>query len=534
MSNKQVYSIFSQMKKRSIIHTSALPCCGELNSTHITKIFKLVFKHQCRLKSGASQPKNEFCDQRIQQHVRNKTLNRVSFATERLRTAVRVKGSTAFVKQRSLILKSKSVHEIDRILHSQTDFDSSVYSVAIKRAGRLRDINYCMKIERMVEKRNVTRDSVFYTTLFEAFNLNRRPFLCDKYLEQMVGIYRVVPDVFTINALLSGCMSTGDVDRAEKIWNAFILKYNIDADVALYTTMIRICGQQGFLVKAKQFYDEFMQKLSQPDIIMSTAMIQAYVKSNRIEEALLIKQELESAGLNLDFIGYLPLLGFYLKDTEHTNPNQVLQLLDECVAKNKLKKLPDTVLNIKHIAFLKLLEHCKTQEEKTKYFELILRLPHERVQNGYEELDLESARIVLDAHLIYYNHNHSHNKIIQFFEECCVSRHFGYWYYDPKMKQWLLDLHGYNYNEVEFVLYYILNHKCDDLVRHMGYKWIIICGKSQGTDPSSKQSQIGIKQFTMDTLKNRFQIRSKVQTHNPGRLMLNHHDTKEFKRRIQK
>eukprot|EP01084_Bolivina_argentea_P144913 254148_1 len=94
-------------------------------------------------------------------------------------------------------------------------------------------------------------------------------------------------------------------------------------------------------------------------------------------------------------------------------------------------------------------------------------MPFQRQSNKLQKWDLESASIVFRAHLIFYSNNFNHPEIIKYFDH--LSKYLGYWCFDNRTKKWLIDFHGYSYDEVTFALYHILRRRVDELVNKMGF-----------------------------------------------------------------
>eukprot|EP01084_Bolivina_argentea_P261997 442952_1 len=433
-----------------------------------------------------------------------------------------IKGTEKFATQRSKILRSKSGQQIKAILNSSTDFDITVYGAAIQKSGNLKDIESCNNIMQLLANRNIMPDVNIFNILFQAFKLNQRMDYVGKYLEQMINIYDIQPDLITANTLLAIFTKHGDVTIAHKIWSEIMPKYNLAPNERTYAALIQIYGKNGNIQQAMQFYEEMKSKLNiQPTLFTQTIMIRAFTQNNQIKNALNIKYEMEQNGQALDAQCYVCFVGFYLKDTLHFNPYETLKLIQEY--ESKCKEANDIIMNLKFAANLKLLENANETQQKNQLFDTLTRtLPGERISIGLPHWNDSCAKIVLLSHLVYYNDNERH-VIGQCFDRLCQIGAIGYWFYCKHVGRWMIDLHGFGYKEVKFILYYLLSCKYDYLIEVMGYEWIIICGKGLSTDPLSKQSQIGIKNYIMNELKG-FNIDSKTKEFNSGRIMLNVND----------
>eukprot|EP01083_Nonionella_stella_P271868 921708_1 len=440
-----------------------------------------------------------------------------------------IRGSETFARQRSQIFKSESVDAIRRILNSSKDLDITVYTAAIQKSGKLNDVSFCKTIMQLIESRDVPPDGPLFSTLFHAFKINFRMDCCDQFLKKMTDQCKVTPNLVIANALLGGCVKTGDVQRAQRYWQDMITEYNLIPNDMTYMIMIQIYGQHGNITKCKHLYAQLLENNVVPTVRTKTAFMHAYIRNNCIEDALQMKHHIEQDECVLDLRGYMPLISFYMKDTTHFDPKETLRLIDECKSRNKMAQLDDIMMNLKFAANLKLLMNATDQHRKDQLFKkIVVTLPQQRKLNGLSEWNGSCAKSVLQAYLVYYNYEYDNADIMRQFKTFCEELHvLGYWFNCEYSNQWILDLHGYNYDEVKFVLYYILNQRLDELIQAMGYKWVIVCGKGLMTSPISKESQLGIKQFIMNELK-LYGISSSVHKRNSGRIILKEQDVKRF------
>eukprot|EP01084_Bolivina_argentea_P236248 397283_1 len=502
---------------------------------HFTCKWKVTLKKNERLNSAApSKPfkvHNKFQTLNADQDIDDeKTIRKMM--GHKTHAVSPLSGPNESKEIRSKILSENSPKKIIQFLNSTLlNADITIYTTAIKQCGKLKDIATCEKIMQLMQKRNITPNVYVYSILFHAFNQNNKPYFSDNYLNQMINIHKIKPDVFVLTTLFGGCTKHGNVKRAEKILKMFE-QYNVSPNSFTYTELIDTYGQSGNFGKCQQLYDEMVSKNIEQTAPIKTVLMHAYLKSNKIDIALNLKRNFEIEGYKMNEICYIPFVAFYVKPSEYFNPNESLKLFEECKAKNNTKHHSAAMINLKFVAYKKLMEMETNRDKKLEYFELIKTLPNERKLNELTPWNRDTARNVFDAYLIYYNNNFNHPDVIQCFNNLC--RYIGYWSVDKTTNKWILDLHGYNYEQAKFALYYLLMRKTDELVSEMGFEWKIICGKQQGSVPTSKVSQKGIKQFVVDRLQNEFKIESKTDLHNAGRIVLNSEHVKQHVDSVQK
>eukprot|EP01084_Bolivina_argentea_P240065 403389_1 len=442
-----------------------------------------------------------------------------------------VSGNKQFSKFRTQIRKSKSINEIDKILKSRNDFTLCVYTIAIKNAGILGNVSYCTKIANVALDRIKlipTDARIFYSVLFNAFNQNSVPLQSDPFFKHMINIHKITPNAIILNTLLNGCTQKGNVNRAIKIWQMF-KKYKLTPDEGAYIVMIKTCGHNGQATLAKQYYDEMINNGIKHNFKTKGAMLHAFIKSDQINEALKMKTEMELNNDKLTITTYIPLISYYLRDSKTQNAYEALRLLKECIDVNKIEKLNDILLNMKHVAVLKAMQNSKDILEREQYFKIIKNGSNERLNNGLKEWDYETASIIFGGYMEYYGTDYKCKESVECFEKLCTLNVFGYWYCDKKINnKWMIDLHGYSYEQIEFILGYLINIKYKQLIDKMSYEWIFICGKRQSNAPNSKETKSGIKQFVINKLWELFNIGTCDVKDNPGRVLLNETHIKEY------
>ena len=253
---------------------------------------------------------------------------------------------------------------------------------------------------------------------------------------------------------------------------------------------------------------------------MHNAMLQVYLKNSQIEEALELKLNGEEHQ-PLSPVGYLAFMNYYLTD-DHLDPAKGLEMMEECQRVNPKRKMLDNMLNLKFVAYNKLLLMSEDEAKRDEYFEIVKQQPMARLEHGMAEYDLATAKNVFDAYLYYYNYDTNSTEIMEYFEK--VSEHIGYWQIDGRTGKKVLDLHRYNYDQIEFVLHYLLTVKKKELRDMMGYDWRILTGKRLSTNPRGRGRE-GIQSFVIKHLEENYDITAKIDKWNAGIVKLNQTDT---------
>lgn len=276
----------------------------------------------------------------------------------------RVFADTKTRKFRKQIYDSDSVDKIRQILQSPAVYrnrDTSVYTAAVRRSGELGDWKSCIDLmNTALSDDGIKADHFLYCELFKALNLNGCPKKSDLFLKRMVTVDQLSLNVVTVAILLNGCRGIGYAERARKIWK-MMLSHNITPDISCYVNMIKTLGQNGDIEEAKRYYKRILKELddSQQDVPVALhgVMMHALLKNNKIEEALVMKEEV---GIFTQ-TQYVPLIAYYLRE-DSLDPQQALKLIQECIVRTGMTKLDRFMTNIKYVTLFRALE----REQDTK------------------------------------------------------------------------------------------------------------------------------------------------------------------------
>lgn len=139
-------------------------------------------------------------------------------------------------------------------------------------------------------------------------------------LLEELGSSNLEPDARVFTTVLSACGRAGNLSIG-KVIHGLISENNIIADSRLQTSLISMYSGCGCMDLAQNLYD----KLSQKNLVVSTAMISGYSKVGQVEAARSIFDQTT----NKDLVCWSAMISGY---AESDQPQEALKLLGEMQA----------------------------------------------------------------------------------------------------------------------------------------------------------------------------------------------------------
>lgn len=113
----------------------------------------------------------------------------------------------------------------------------------------------------------------------------------------------VKPDKITIASVIKACSFIGALDQGKWV-HSYLRSQRLDFDVVIGTALIDMYGKCGSLAKAREVFDEIMEK----DVLAWTAMISALAMHGCGEEAFVLFGKMVSQGLKPNHVTFGSLL----------------------------------------------------------------------------------------------------------------------------------------------------------------------------------------------------------------------------------
>eukprot|EP01084_Bolivina_argentea_P098986 177937_1 len=429
--------------------------------------------------------------------------------------------SPRYLQMRKQILHCKSSSEIMNILSKSNDVNDTVYNAAIKCCGQLADWRGCKQIMNIIPPTKLT--SVTFGTLFTALasNVDKPHTEADVFINKMRE-YNIKMTVITFNALLNGCKKIVYLNRAERLWADFFSEFDEKPNMISYIIMMDIYAINGQSDKTKAMFDDMISNKITPDVVCYNILIKAYIKAGHIDCALQIKYQAENAGIQLIMQSYVPIIAYYLKDNAHHDPYKALNLIMKVESLELNETGWDIVYNLKMSVYLVLL---KSETDKVKYFSLINWMLSQRSCKGLSKYTKRNAHILLDSFLYFYGNDFDNDELLQLFKDLCKENFIGYVTWNFVYKKWEINLHGFSYELIDFVMYYVMKYDMKKWLNENNGDVIVVCGKRKSIDNDRKYAK-GIMQHVMELCK-KWEIKCKINPINAGQILLSKTDIEQ-------
>ncbi|XP_059638013.1 pentatricopeptide repeat-containing protein At1g08070, chloroplastic [Cornus florida] len=227
----------------------------------------------------------------------------------------------------ALLSKCKSIENLKQI-HSQiiktglhnTQFALSklVEFCAVNPSGNL---SYALSIFDSIEEPN----HIIWNTIIRGYSLSSSPILAmDVYIHMLLS--GVEPNSYTFPFLLKSCAKATATPEGKQI-HGHVLKFGLECDVYVHTSLINMYAQNGELGNARLVFDkssfrdavsftalisgyiskgylddarQLFDEIPIRDVVSWNAMIAGYAQSSRFEEALAFFQEMQIVNVRPD------------------------------------------------------------------------------------------------------------------------------------------------------------------------------------------------------------------------------------------
>ncbi|KAL3651208.1 hypothetical protein CASFOL_004210 [Castilleja foliolosa] len=195
--------------------------------------------------------------------------------------------------------------------------NTRVYNIVIDGLCKDRMIDSAFKLFDEMSEKGISRNVVTYNALICGLcNLSRWSEV-KMLMEEMIGSYKIYPDVFTYNSLVDALCKEGLVDEAEDVIQ-IMKQQNVAPDVISYSALIDGYCLQGRMDEARYVFDSSMARMN---IWSYTILINGYCNKKRIDDAMHMFREMPRKGLKPNVTTYTSTFELMLDllDTEDKN-----------------------------------------------------------------------------------------------------------------------------------------------------------------------------------------------------------------------
>eukprot|EP01084_Bolivina_argentea_P124178 220048_1 len=311
-----------------------------------------------------------------------------------------------------------------------------------------------------------------YNELFNLFADKDCIWESEFYIDSMINIHGIMPNIDTATILIKGCQRIGNIKFAEKIWKQMIVNYHLKPNINVFSEMMGVYGKTGKDKSAEKLLKQMIERHQiKPNIVICSHLMKAYAENKNIYQVLQMKKYIESKmHIKLTHIQYLIIMTCYLKNDDYHN---AIKMFNEYV--NVTKDNPPNIklFALKMVSYLGIMKMECDQEKREYYFNLIT----DSIELKGKYLNVSLANIQLSAAIGFYGNDF--DKILSVFNKLRSKDMFRYWTDDYLS----IDLHGYGYDIVGFLLKYIFEYEKERILDMDCVQ--ILCGRGTHRDVTS-------------------------------------------------
>ena len=378
----------------------------------------------------------------------------------------------------SQLILTSNPSDIMRILDdNKRNINSNVLNNAMKRCNDVNkyyvtDIIFKNALKDNRECIDSSVFSVYFYGMGKWFQMKK----CQEMYEILIKL-DIKPDINVFDSLLNGCVLQGYkveiYSYAQELWYQMIEIYGIKPNINIIISMLKIYSMQKDIDKSKELFYNYVINSNDKWIQNNDKIWHSYLKvfsnqgliSDMKEGLKLMKQYKDELKFNNSL--YSIIMSCY---SNGNKPNKVIQYFNSMINSN----INPNFMNL----FLKYLAYYSLQ---IKYDNINSNVYHSKIINDMDnefnqynlEYNYKCDTLKLESYIQYYSNINPH-KMVEFFESNINK-------YPIYIKPNMIDLHGYSFLNIQFILRYIFAYELHILKHYKTFH--IICGiaKSQNS-----------------------------------------------------
>lgn len=234
----------------------------------------------------------------------------------------------------------KSILENAEMKHEWVDINSHsdyhLYTVALRKLIDLQQFKECWALFNDFVSRNIINLSIYNTMIYLCVQRRNKYALKQALIlyNEMTDKYSLSPDLITYTNLISLCAAVAAWDKADNFWKILIDSNDINIDLSAYNTMIDCYVKSNRMDQAIELFKQLRNspKLNdrslKPDSFTYSILISAFAKQQKIELAeKLFILAIKDWGKLCDINVYQPLIDGYSQIGDIQNALKLFNLL---------------------------------------------------------------------------------------------------------------------------------------------------------------------------------------------------------------
>jgi len=124
----------------------------------------------------------------------------------------------------------------------------------------------------------------------------------------------VEPDVGTLGLAIHACARSGDLERAESVFDTILSRGTVKPDSISFNALIDACSKGGKLARADFWMKEMEKAGVEPNVVTHTTLLQAHARASNLEAAGCRLQTMHESGIKANVVSYSILIHACAKD----------------------------------------------------------------------------------------------------------------------------------------------------------------------------------------------------------------------------
>lgn len=416
---------------------------------------------------------------------------------------------------------AKSSSNVLDILLCKNDeiIDPSVYGKAMQKCDKLRDwysvikiMNILINNKKLIDKISIVEFNIFFNAMTHSDSEKLMKIENAKYFDIMINKFNLKPNIIIFSTLIKGCRGSGNLSYyhlAEKYFNLMINEYKLSPNSLIYTEMISVYSKNlknnitDYDVcknKAIELFIEYLKKMQkkqiQKDLCVFGAYLNIFTQIGDIDGINNAFSLIKENKFECNHVIYGNVMNGFLNAKK---PRKCIEKFNEFEKELLLRKLypNNTMYQFQCIALSNIIQFEHNKLTFNQKFEIYKEL--KTVINQHRLWKHPNIVSSLLSSIIILYHNKNPQLIVKIFELFVKKQLLGYYGYSNETQnvgEILIDLHGFQFIEIQFILLYIFGYKLQEWNVDDIYYLKLIVGKRSHSLNATK----GLKEFVIEQL----------------------------------
>lgn len=205
--------------------------------------------------------------------------------------------------------------------------DVYTYSILIKCCSKFHRFDLIRRILDEMSYLGIECSTVTYNTIIDGYGKAKMFEEMESLLTDMIESGSCLPDIFTLNSVISANGNIGKIEKMEKWYDEFKLM-GVKADVQTFNILIKSYGRAGMYDKVKSVLDFMEKRFFSPEVITYNIVIETFGKAGNIEKMDEYFKKMKHIGMKPNSITYCSLVSAYSKAGLITKVDSILRQVE--------------------------------------------------------------------------------------------------------------------------------------------------------------------------------------------------------------